>query len=121
MTPKHRSKPLIPYIRQSRKKERTISLDEQRRSIERWAREAGELLADPVIEQGVSGSKAWRYRALGEAVREVEQGRAQGIVVAYQDRLSRENGLATAEVWDALQQAEARLVCAAEGLDTATG
>jgi transposase-like protein len=41
--------------------------------------------------------------------------------VAYQDRLSRENGRATAEVWEALNDAGARLVCAAEGLDTATG
>jgi DNA invertase Pin-like site-specific DNA recombinase len=48
-------------------------------------------------------------------------GSASGIVVAWQDRLSRENALATAEVWEALDQASARLVTAAEGLDTATG
>ena len=40
---------------------------------------------------------------------------------AWQDRLSRENGRATAEVWEALEAAGVRLVCAAEGLDTATG
>jgi hypothetical protein len=40
---------------------------------------------------------------------------------SWQDRLSRENGRATAEVWEALDKAGARLVCAAEGLDTATG
>jgi DNA invertase Pin-like site-specific DNA recombinase len=50
-----------------------------------------------------------------------ERGEASGIIVAWQDRLSRENGRATAEVWEALERAGARLVCAAEGLDTATG
>lgn len=45
----------------------------------------------------------------------------EGGLVAWQDRLSRENGRATAEVWEALEKADARLVCAAEGLDTATG
>jgi hypothetical protein len=59
------SLPLIPYIRQSRKKEVSISLDEQRRVIERWASGAGVVLAEAVIEQGVSGSKPWRERELG--------------------------------------------------------
>jgi DNA invertase Pin-like site-specific DNA recombinase len=112
---------LIPYVRQSRARERTISLDEQLRSISAWAERAGVELAEPVIEQGVSGSKSWRARELGLAVRKCETGEADGIIVAWQDRLSRENGLATAEVWDALDRARARLVCAAEGLDTATG
>jgi Resolvase, N terminal domain len=72
-----------------------------------------------VVEQNVSGSKPWRERALGEAVAACERGKAAGVIVAWQDRLSRENGRATAEVWDALKEADARLVCAAEGLDTA--
>jgi DNA invertase Pin-like site-specific DNA recombinase len=84
-------------------------------------RDAGIELAAEVVEQNVSGSKPWRERALGEAVDACEAGEAAGIVVAWQDRLSRENGRATAEVWEALEQADARLVCAAEGLDTATG
>ena len=114
-------KPLIPYIRQSRAKEKTISLEEQRAIIGRWAKGAGVMLTEPVIEQGVSGSKPWRERALGAAIARVEAGEAGGIVVAFQDRLSRENGLGTAEVWEALDKAEARLVAAGEGLDTATG
>lgn len=113
--------PLVPYIRQSRKKEVTISLDAQREAIRRWAEGAGVPLAAEVVEQGVSGSKAWRERELGAVVAAVQAGEAAGIVVAYQDRLTRENGLGTAEVYDALKQAGARLVCAAEGLDTATG
>lgn len=121
MTPKNGHRPLIPYIRQSRAKEKTISLEEQRRIIGAWAKANKVELAQEVVEQGVSGSKDWRERALGDAMQAVEGGEAQGIVVAFQDRLSRENGLATAEVWQALEHAEARLVCAGEGLDTATG
>jgi DNA invertase Pin-like site-specific DNA recombinase len=115
------ARPLIPYMRQSRKKEQTISIEEQRRDVRRWATEAGVELASELVEQNVSGSKPWRERALGEAVATCERGEAAGIVVAWQDRLSRENQRATAEVWEALEKAGARLVCAAEGLDTAAG
>jgi DNA invertase Pin-like site-specific DNA recombinase len=114
-------KPLVPYLRQSRAKERTISIEEQRRDIRAWAEAASVDLAAEIIEQNVSGSKPWRERGLGDAVDACERGEASGIIVAWQDRLSRENGRATAEVWEALERAGARLVCAAEGLDTATG
>jgi hypothetical protein len=109
---KNDPRPLVPYLRQSRAKERTISIDEQRRDIQRWTHEAGVTLAPELVEQNVSGSKPWRERALGEAVAACERGEAAGIIVAFQDRLSRENGRATAEVWEALEHADARLVCA---------
>ncbi len=115
---KNDPRPLVPYLRQSRAKERTISIDEQRLDIHRWADEAGVTLAAELVEQNLSGSKPWRERALGEAVAACERGEAAGLIVAWQDRLSRENGRATAEVWEALEKAGARLVCAAEGLDT---
>jgi DNA invertase Pin-like site-specific DNA recombinase len=118
---KTNGRPLVPYMRQSRAKERTISIEEQRRDIQAWAQANDVPLAAEVIEQGVSGSKPWRERELGEAVDACERGEAGGIIVAWQDRLSRENGRATAEVWEALEQADARLVAASEGLDTATG
>ncbi len=114
-------KALIPYYRQSRRKERTISIDEQRRQVEGWAAANGVKLEPEVVEQGVSGSTSWRERGLGLAVEACARGEAAGVIVAWQDRLSRENGLATAEVWEALDRAGARLVCAAEGLDTASG
>ena len=110
---------LIPYIRQSRKKEQTISLEDQRDAITKWATEHGVTLAAEVVEQGVSGSKSWRERELGAAIAAVQDGRAAGIVVAFQDRLSREQSLGTAEVWKALEDAGARFVAAAEGIDTA--
>jgi DNA invertase Pin-like site-specific DNA recombinase len=117
MSPANRTKPLVPYIRQSQKKEVTISLDEQKRAIEKWAKDAGVKLAPAVIEQNVSGSKHWRDRKLGCVVKACEDGEASGIIVAFQDRISREQGLAQAELWDALQRCDARLVCASEGTD----
>jgi DNA invertase Pin-like site-specific DNA recombinase len=118
---KDNGQPLIPYLRQSRAKERTISIEEQRRDIRKWAEGASVELATEVVEQNVSGSKPWRERGIGEAIAACERGEVSGVIVAWQDRLSREHGLATAEVWEALDKAGARLVCAAEGMDTATG
>jgi DNA invertase Pin-like site-specific DNA recombinase len=114
-------RPLIPYLRQSRAKERTISIDEQRRDIRKWAAANDVPLAEEIVEQNVSGSTPWRERGLGEAVALCERGEAAGIVVAWQDRLSRENQRSTAEVWESLEKAGARLVAAAEGLDSAAG
>jgi DNA invertase Pin-like site-specific DNA recombinase len=117
-------KPLIPYIRQSRSKEKTISLTEQWDAIERWAKANGATLsvssyadadAAGLIEQGVSGSKAWRERSLGRAIAECEARRASGIIVFDQSRLSREDLLGTAEVWHALDQAKADLIDATGG------
>jgi DNA invertase Pin-like site-specific DNA recombinase len=111
---------LVPYIRQSRYKERTISLDDQRRAIEGWASSNGVALADEIVEQGVSGSKRWQDRELGDAIEACRRGEVDGIIVAFQDRLSRENGVATAEVYETLQLAQARLV-AVDGIDTGQG
>jgi DNA invertase Pin-like site-specific DNA recombinase len=113
------AKPLIPYIRQSRAKEQTISLDDQRRMIASWAASHPDIpLGKEVVEQGVSGNKPWRLRELGTVVKACEDGRAGGIIVAFQDRLSRENALGTAEVWEALQSCGARFV-ACDGVDSA--
>jgi DNA invertase Pin-like site-specific DNA recombinase len=106
-------------MRQSRAKETTISIGEQRRDIRRWAESAGVTLADEVIEQGVSGNKSWRDRELGTAIQRCKDGEAGGIIVAWQDRLSREKASGSAEVWEAL--AGYRLVVANEGIDTANG
>ena len=112
---------LIPYVRQSRKKEVSISIDDQRAAIAAWAGRERVKLAPEIVERGVSGSTSWRERELGKAVEACEQGQAAGIVVAWQDRLSRENGLATAEVWQALERAGVRFVAVGDGIDTATG
>ena len=70
--------PLIPYMRQSRAKERTISIEEQRGDIQAWAERNGVPLAAEVVEQGVSGSKPWQDRALGEAVDACRRGGLRG-------------------------------------------
>jgi hypothetical protein len=46
--------------------------------------------------------QSFRQALLGDAVTACERGEAEGIVVAWQDRLSRESGVATAEVYEAL-------------------
>jgi DNA invertase Pin-like site-specific DNA recombinase len=112
---------LVPYVRQSRSKERTISIDEQKRAIEGWAEGVGVKLSPFVVEQGVSGNKPWRQRELGDVIARCERGEAEGVVVGWQDRLSRENGAGTAEVWEALERAGARLVAVNDGIDTSTG
>lgn len=112
---------LIPYMRKSSGEDPQGSLDRQRASIRAWAETNGVGLAPEVWEPNVSGKKSWRERGLGEAIERVARGEAAGIIVEEQSRLSRENMRATAEVWDALESAGARLVCAAEGIDTASG
>lgn len=113
--------PLIPVGRKSSGEDPELSRARQEAATRRWAEAEGEELAPFVWEANVSGSKRWRDRGLGEALAAVERGEAAGIVVEEQSRLSRENMLATAEVWDALEKAGARLVCTAEGIDTAKG
>ena len=61
-------KPFVPYLRQSRAKERTISIEEQRRDVQYWAVGCRRGARTEIVEQNVSGSKPWRERALGDAV-----------------------------------------------------
>jgi site-specific DNA recombinase len=112
---------LIPYMRKSSGEDPAGSLARQRGAIRRWAEANGVELGPEVWEPNVSGKKSWRDRGLGEALAAVERGEAAGIICEEQSRLSRENMLATADVWEALEKSRARLVCTAEGIDTATG
>jgi DNA invertase Pin-like site-specific DNA recombinase len=107
-------------MRKSSKEDPTESLMRQRGAIRAWAGDR-EKLAEEVWEPGVSGKKHWRERALGQAIAACERGEASGIVVEEQSRLQRATLLETAEVWEALQKIGARLVCVAQGIDTANG
>jgi hypothetical protein len=78
MSPANSSKPLIPCLRPSRKKEVTISIEEQRCDIKKWSAERGEQLAPEIVEQAVSGAEHWRDRGLGRAVAMVDAGEASG-------------------------------------------
>lgn len=123
MSPANKTKPLIAYLRQSRTKERSISLKEQREAIERWAEVHGEKIVfdDRYVERSVSGARPWQERELGAVIETLQKGGASGLIVAYQDRLARPTWLQEAEVWDALAAADGRLVCAAEGTDFRPG
>ncbi len=123
MSPANKAKPLIAYLRQSRTKERSISIGEQRDAIEQWAKARVETVVfdDRYVERNVSGAKPWQERELGAVVAALQAGEASGIAVAYQDRLARPTWLQEAEVWEALSDADGRLVCAAEGTDFRPG
>src|SRR5262249_49510537 len=90
---------LIPYMRKSGKEDPAISRDRQRRAIERWAQANSVELAPEVWEPGVSGSRPWQERGLGDAIQRCAGGEADGIVVEEQSRLSRARMIQTAEVW----------------------
>ena len=112
---------LIPYHRKSSKEDPRISRERQSLATSSWANARGVRLAPEIWEPGVSGSKHWSERGIGKALKMIAAGEATGIIVEEQSRLSRENGLATAEMWDAFQAAGIRLVCINDGLDTANG
>jgi len=76
-------------------------------------------VAKPVIEQGVSGHKSWRERELGEVVERCKRGEAEGVIVAYFSRLTRERMSST---WEVLEELEPlRLVAVREGIDSPPG
>jgi len=112
--------PLIPYLRKSSGEDEALSFDRQLKACQAWAAVHDVPLAEPVREPHVSGSKDWRARALGDAVSAIEAGQAQGLIVEEQNRLSRGTLLQQAEIWSALERADARLVVVASGLDTAS-
>jgi hypothetical protein len=62
---KSNARPLIPYLRQSRAKERTISIEEQRRDIRAWADAAGVPLAAVCRGKARAGSASGRKGARG--------------------------------------------------------
>jgi DNA invertase Pin-like site-specific DNA recombinase len=94
---------LIPYARQSRSDEVTIELDRQVAEMREWAERNGAELTEPVIERSVSGNKPWRERELGAVVERIHAGEADGIIVGYASRMTREKLSATFEVLEELE------------------
>lgn len=83
---------LVGYLRVStdRQVEEGQGLDEQRASIERWAKVDGHEVAHWKSDEGVSGTKdAVERDGLREAVALVEAGEADGVVVRELGRLAR--------------------------------
>lgn len=87
----------VGYIRVSSRKQADEggSLAAQHEAIIREAVLSGFDLAGVYPDEGISGGKGLDARpGLAAAIREVEEGRAQAIIVAYSDRLARDMDLA---------------------------
>ena len=108
------------YIRVSKvgQREGYQSPEEQRSIIRGVAERAGVVLGLEVAEEDVSGAKAASERGLGRLLERAERGESEGIIVAFQDRLSRGSLIETAQVWERLGAAGARLLTG-DGLDSA--
>jgi hypothetical protein len=109
---------IIGLTRKSQKgDDSSSSLAEQKRMIEERCAREGFTLLRVIEEEKVSGNKPWRSRGIGAAIKACEDGMADGIMLAYQDRLSREKLLPQAEIWDALEACSAALITC-DGLDS---
>lgn len=111
------------YIRVSRKGDREgesyQTVKEQRRTIADTATRKGVSLSGfEVVEEDVSGRVAAKDRRLEEILKRIENGQSLGLIVAYQDRLSRGSLMEQAAIWERLQQARARLITG-DGVDSA--
>ena len=108
------------YIRVSKVGQRDgyQSPEEQRAIIRGVAERAGVILGLEVVEEDVSGARAASERGLGRLLERAERGESEGIIVAFQDRLSRGSLIETAEVWERLGAAGARLL-SGDGVDSA--
>jgi DNA invertase Pin-like site-specific DNA recombinase len=107
MSVQNASKPLrmIGLTRKSRGEDEGTHAD-QRRLIEDYiARSLDMTLLRVEKEHQVSGAKEWRKREIGRAIEDVKAGKADGIIVAWTDRITRERLLAAAEIWEAMEEA----------------
>jgi len=83
----------VAYLRVStdRQAEHGLGLDVQERTVRAWARKQGHRLVAVHTDAGVSGSNGLGSRVgLADALEQVRDGRADGIVVARLDRLARD-------------------------------
>jgi DNA invertase Pin-like site-specific DNA recombinase len=90
---------------------------DQRAIMEERCRREGFTLLRVDSEKGVSGTKKWRDREVGRAVEDVKAGRADGIIVAFEDRISRESMGETAAMWDLFREVGLVFI-ACDGVDS---
>jgi DNA invertase Pin-like site-specific DNA recombinase len=96
---------LIAYLRPSSKRQadHEPSLAEQRKAIQAWAPEHGHRIVAWYSDEGTSGANGLDARTgLPEALGDLKDARAEGIVVSRLDRLSRDlivQEQLLAEVW----------------------
>jgi DNA invertase Pin-like site-specific DNA recombinase len=94
---------MIGLTRKSRGEDEGTHAD-QRRRIEGVCKREGFDLLRVEKEHKVSGAKQWREREIGHAIKDVEAGRADGIVVATEDRITRERLEAAIEIWQEFER-----------------
>jgi DNA invertase Pin-like site-specific DNA recombinase len=107
---------MIGLTRKSRGDDEGTHTDQRLRIEERAARE-GFTLVRVTKEHKVSGGLAWRTREIGKAIADVEAGKADGIMHAYEDRISREGLEAAVQIWRAMANANAVYI-ACDGVDS---
>jgi DNA invertase Pin-like site-specific DNA recombinase len=90
---------------------------DQRAMIEARAKAEGFTLIRIDAEKGVSGAKDWKKREIGRAIEDVANGSADGILVAYQDRITRERLAQAAAIWEAMEEAGATFI-SCDGTDS---
>jgi site-specific DNA recombinase len=83
----------IGYVRQSREREEGLSPESQRAEIEHWASAPGRERVVEFLPPDLDWSgKSLERPSMGEALRRLRAGEADGIVVAKLDRLTRSVG-----------------------------
>ena len=111
---------LVGYVRVSRvagrEGESFISVTDQRRAVEAWAKANAHVLVEVHEDLDQPGSKAERP-GLSAAMAQIEGGEASGIVVAKLDRFGR-SVFNQADLLASLRAVDAPLFTVAEGIDT---
>jgi hypothetical protein len=90
---------------------------DQRKIISDRCEREGFTLVRVDSEKGISGTKKWREREVGRAVEDYKAGKIDGIIVAFEDRISRESMGDTAAMWDAFREAGIVFI-ACDGVDS---
>lgn len=106
----------IGLTRKSKGEDEGTHEDQKKIIGDRCLREGFKLLRVD-SEKGVSGTKRWREREVGRAVEDVKAGEADGIIVAFEDRISRESMAETAAMWDEFRTAGLVFI-ACDGVDS---
>jgi len=108
------------YIRVSRLGERTEdqATEAYEAACRAWAATHGVDVGEVVEDTDVSGSVAVADRGLERLIRKVEEGESEGILTPYLDRLGRDL-IESALAYRRIAQAGGRLVCTADGVDSA--
>jgi DNA invertase Pin-like site-specific DNA recombinase len=108
---------LIGLTRKSRGEDEGTHADQRRIVEARIASDPSLSLLRIEQEHKVSGAKDWRSREIGRALADIEAGQADGVIVAYQDRITRERLAQAAEIWEALEAAGAVFI-SCDGTDS---